>query len=300
MSDVAVVGVGDWGRNLLRVFDEAADVQRCCHAGAPDTREWLTDAYPGVGVTTDYDEVLASDVEAVVVATPIDTHVDLVERALRAGKHVFVEKPLGPDRSGAAAVADVARERDLVVFVGYLFVHHPLFERVGALAREGLGSVRLSWNYVGEFATHLVTDYVCHPVSVTTALFGGRPDAVAVTGVEDVTDGPGPDALSARLTYGDVDCSLRVSRLSPRDSSTRVAVATDAGDYYLWDDTVLRRLGEDGRFREVATADAEPLAAECRAFLRAVASGTTPRTDGAFAVTVHDVLAEIAAAARTF
>lgn len=299
MTELAVVGVGDWGENLVRTFDAAANVSRCCHAGDPDTAARLADQYPHVVVTTDYETVLASDVDAVVVATPIDTHSSLVKRALRADKHVFVEKPLGERRAGAARAGRLANERGLVLFVGYLFVHHPLFERVGALVDDEVRSVDLAWNYVGGFTSELVTDYVCHPVSVTTALFDAAPDAVDVTACRDVTSGPGPDAVSCTLSYGETPCHLRVSRISPREANTRVAVETERG-ISVWDDTVLRRFDEEtGEFRTVATADTEPLAAECRAFCRCVERDESPTTDGEFAGTVHGVLGRVRHGCRT-
>jgi predicted dehydrogenase len=297
MTDLALVGAGDWGRNLLRVLDDETDatVPVCCHAGDPETRGWLVDNYPNVTVTTDYDDVLASDVDAVVIATPIPTHADLVCRALDAGTHVFCEKPLGPERAGAARAAELADHRDLTLFVGYLFVHHPLFARVSdIIATEGVRRVSLEWNYVGGFDTDLTRDLVSHPVSVTTALFGegdapGDPDDVTVA-VREGVDGR-VDRLDCTLTYREVPCDLRVSRLAPREAANRVTLVTDAGNCYVWDDTVLRRFDHGSEsFERVAAAGTEPLAAECGAFLACLDAETVPKTDGGFAVAVQETL----------
>ena len=90
---VAIVGLGYWGPNLARNFDDLAELRWLCDA-SPDALERFGTRYPQARASTDYDEVLADpELNAVVVATPAVTHYELAKRALEAGKHVLVEKP---------------------------------------------------------------------------------------------------------------------------------------------------------------------------------------------------------------
>jgi predicted dehydrogenase len=124
---VAVVGLGYWGPNLVRNLHElpVAEVVTICDRRA-DLLEKLGRRYPGVGRTESFDDVLADPaIEAVAIATPVGTHYELASAALRAGKHVFVEKPLAPSADEAQALFELARELGLVLMAGHTFLYSP-------------------------------------------------------------------------------------------------------------------------------------------------------------------------------
>src|SRR6059058_1569854 len=100
---VAVVGLGYWGPNLLRALFELTDVEvRYICDLEEDRLMRFMKRYPGAKATVDLDDILADpEVDAVIVATPVFTHFDLATRCLRAGKHVFVEKPLASSSAAA-------------------------------------------------------------------------------------------------------------------------------------------------------------------------------------------------------
>ncbi|HUZ83590.1 MAG TPA: Gfo/Idh/MocA family oxidoreductase, partial [Gaiellales bacterium] len=105
---IGLVGLGGWGKNLLRNFASLAeaDLRWACDAD-PGRRDTFTPAHPSTRFTGDVDDLLGDpDLEAVVIATPVPTHLDLALRALAAGKHVMVEKPM------ATSVADADRMID--------------------------------------------------------------------------------------------------------------------------------------------------------------------------------------------
>ena len=125
MIRIGVIGYGYWGPNLVRNFIECPDavVRMVC-----DTREErLAQAmrrYPGVTATTVPSELYSHPtVDAVVVATPVETHFDLALAALRAGKHVLVEKPIAASSEQASRLIDEAQARNLVLMVGHTFVY---------------------------------------------------------------------------------------------------------------------------------------------------------------------------------
>src|SRR5438128_1866751 len=141
---VGVIGVGYWGPKLVRNF-----------MAAPGARmQWVADleirllddvrtAFPQMRTTRDYRELLAADdVDAIVIATPVSTHARLATEALRAGKHLLVEKPLSDSVSSAEALVDLAAAQQRVLMVGHTFVYHPAVRVLRDLVQNGdLGRV---------------------------------------------------------------------------------------------------------------------------------------------------------------
>ena len=136
---VAVVGLGYWGPNLLRnAWEiEGAHVAAVCDRDT-EALERACARYPSIRPMTTFDEVLASDeVEAVVIATPVSTHFELARAALRAGKHVFVEKPLAERSEQCYELIEIADADDLVLMPGHTFLYSPPVRKVKELLDAG-------------------------------------------------------------------------------------------------------------------------------------------------------------------
>jgi predicted dehydrogenase len=136
---VAVVGLGYWGPNLLRNAWET-DGMRVAAACDRDAARLAAVAhrYPSVRTTRRYEDVLAADdVDAVMLATPVGTHHDLARQALRAGKHVFVEKPLAESSEQCRELMALADERSLVLMPGHTFLYSPPARKVKELVDAG-------------------------------------------------------------------------------------------------------------------------------------------------------------------
>jgi predicted dehydrogenase len=139
---VGVAGLGLWGKNLVRNFEELAELRVLCDI-SPGARAEFGRRFPRARVTGDFGELLADpELEAVVIATPVPTHYALAKQALEAGKHVFVEKPpamRGDEMEELCALAD---ERDLTLMPGHLLLYHPGVRKVKELVDSGeLGEV---------------------------------------------------------------------------------------------------------------------------------------------------------------
>ncbi|HVM17397.1 MAG TPA: Gfo/Idh/MocA family oxidoreductase [Gaiellaceae bacterium] len=196
---IAVAGLGHWGKNLVRNFDELADLRWLCDV-SPELRARFEPRYPAARVTDDFDEVLADpDVDAVVVATPVPTHYELAMRALEAGKHVFVEKPPAMRAREMEEMCALASERDLVLMPGHLLLYHPGVRKMKELVdsgelgdvlcvygnRQNLGIIRKDENALWSLGVH--------DLSVILWLVGEEPvevwahgNAFLNPGVEDV------------------------------------------------------------------------------------------------------------------
>jgi predicted dehydrogenase len=142
--NIAVVGLGYWGPNLLRALFELSDaeVSYICDLDEDRLTRFMK-RYPSAQATVELDDILRDpDVDAVVIATPVFTHFDMAARCLRAGKHVFVEKPLASSSSGADDLLTLADEMNRVIMCGHTFLYSPAVREVKNMLRRGdLGEI---------------------------------------------------------------------------------------------------------------------------------------------------------------
>jgi predicted dehydrogenase len=196
---VGVAGLGHWGRNLVRNFDELAELRLLCDVSS-ELRESFSVRYPNARVTERYDDLLEdSELDAVVVATPVPTHYDLARRALAAGKHVFVEKPPAVRADEMEEMVALAESNGLVLMPGHLLLYHPAVRKLKELVdggelgevlcvygnRQNLGIIRKEENALLSLGVH--------DLSVILYLVGEEPseawahgNAFLNPGVEDV------------------------------------------------------------------------------------------------------------------
>lgn len=199
MTRVGVAGLGYWGPNLARNFDELADLTWLADL-SPELQEKFAARYPNARVTGDFDELLADDgLDAVVIATPVPTHYELAKKALEAGKHVLVEKPPAMTAAEMDELVALASGSDLVLMPGHLLLYHPGVLKLKELIdagelgdvlcvygnRQNLGIVRTNENALWSLGVH--------DLSVILYLLDEEPsDAIAhgrdflTEGVEDV------------------------------------------------------------------------------------------------------------------
>ena len=138
---IGVAGLGYWGPNLARNFAELGTLTWLCDLD-PTLRETFATRYPGATVTDSFEELLASEVQGVVIATPVPTHYALAKQALEAGKHVLVEKPPAMRAAEIDELVEIAAERDLVLMPGHLLLYHPAVRKLKELIDAGeLGEV---------------------------------------------------------------------------------------------------------------------------------------------------------------
>jgi predicted dehydrogenase len=196
---VGLAGLGKWGPNLARNFDDLAELAWLCDL-SEESRTRYAARYPSARTTASFDDVLGDDsVDAVVVATPVPTHYELARLALEAGKHVLVEKPPAMLTVEMEELVRLAREHERVLMPGHLLLYHPGVRKLKELVdsgslgevlcvygnRQNLGVIRSNENALWSLGVH--------DLSVILWLLGEEPDeAIAVgrdflqPGVEDV------------------------------------------------------------------------------------------------------------------
>jgi predicted dehydrogenase len=193
--NVGVVGLGYWGPNLARNFDELGALTWLCDMDDA-RREAFAARYPDARATGDLEEMLADDkLDAVVVATPVPTHYDLAKRALQAGKHVLVEKPPAMRAAEMDELVELAAKGDLVLMPGHLLLYHPGIQKVKELIdsgqlgdvlciygnRQNLGIVRTNENALWSLGVH--------DLSVILHLLDEEPSEAVAHGRDFLTEG---------------------------------------------------------------------------------------------------------------
>src|SRR5258708_12963854 len=138
MMRTGLIGLGYWGPNLARVLSQArqSEFAACCDLDAA-RRQKIARQYPGVAMFNNVDDLLDSDVEAVLVATPIATHYELARRALLAGKHVFVEKPLSDTSVRARELKIMAPSLGRTLMAEHTFPYSPPAVKINEIIDSG-------------------------------------------------------------------------------------------------------------------------------------------------------------------
>jgi predicted dehydrogenase len=191
---VGVVGYGYWGPNLVRNFmalpADQARVKSICDARS-ERLAIATRVYPSIGVLADFESVIADpEIDLVALATPVSSHFPLAERALRAGKHVLVEKPLAASVAEAEQLVSLARNMKRQLFVDHTFVFTPAVRKMREMVEGGsigellyYDSTRINLG-IFQHDVDVVWDLVPHDLSILDYLLGGQvPSSVSCTGV---------------------------------------------------------------------------------------------------------------------
>ena len=312
---VAVVGVGLWGRNHARNYAEigalAAVVDR-----DPEAAGRLAAAH-GVPALS-FNEVLADrGIEAVAMALPPSQNLTLGTRALEAGKHLFVEKPMAMTTREAGELLASADRLDRRLMVGHILQYHPAFLALADLVRRGrLGrlrsivSTRLDLGRIRREEDALWA-LAPHDVSMILALVGSPPERVDASGGYH-THATIADTTTLDLRFADdVRAEIRVSWLHPFKEQRLVVVGEGAMAVFddrepwerklaLYAHSLVDRDGTPFAMRAepgfVSIERGEPLRQECLHFLRCIATGERPRTDGREGLGVLSVLERASAA----
>jgi predicted dehydrogenase len=313
---IGVVGLGYWGPNLARNFDRlpGAELRWICDQ-SQEARERFAPAFPDAHTSGDLDELLEDpELDAVVIATHVPSHAALATRALNAGKHCFVEKPLAYSVAEADQVVAAAREAGRVLMVGHLLEYHPGVQKLKELAESGeLGDIHYLYSNrlnLGKLRPdeNALWSLGAHDVSVLLYLAGGeepsdceaRGESYMQPGIEDVVFCylRFPSGLAAHLHLSWLDPhkerrftvvgSKKMATFDDMEIERKVTVYDKGFDqkYESYGEYVTR----SGDIWSPHISNEEPLRIECRHFIERIADGGEPRSDGDSGLRVVRVL----------
>jgi predicted dehydrogenase len=315
---IGVIGAGYWGPNLIRNFSQLpqADLRMVCDL-QQERLDHIQSRFPEVQTSRNYLDLIHSDVEAVVVATPVSTHYPLVKACLQAGKHVLVEKPLACNSAEGEEMVDLAYQMGRVLMTGHTFLYNPAVIAVRELIESGeIGQVY----YVNGTRVNLglyqpdinvMWDLAPHDISILLYLLGMEPHQASARGGMFVKPGVYDVAyLTLNFPHG-VMADLRVSWLDP--CKIRRITVVGSKKMLVYDDieavnkVMLYDKGVDiqpytDTFEEFHLAYRygeavpypvqwdEPLKLECQHFLDCICTGCQSRSDGEQGLKVIRVL----------
>jgi len=198
MIKIGVIGYGYWGPNLVRNFAETSGATVACVADLNQNRlDLVQKRYPGVRTTTQFQDLLTDpSIDAIAVATPVHTHFELGMAALKAGKHLWLEKPMTETSLQARKLIDEAEKRNLVLIVDHTFIYTGAVRKMSELIKSGdIGSVyyydstRVN---LGLFQrdVSVISDLAVHDFSILDYLLGEQPVAVSAVGTHHFPDTP--------------------------------------------------------------------------------------------------------------
>jgi protoporphyrinogen oxidase/predicted dehydrogenase len=240
---IGVVGVGYWGPNLVRNLAESPsfEITHLCDL-RPEALDSISQRYPGIPCTTRFEEVLRDGaVEAVAIATPVSTHHALAMSAIQAGKHAFVEKPLGASSDEVLELTAAAEENDLVLMPGHTFLYSPSVTTIKGLIDSGeLGEIYFISSSRVNLGLHqpdvsVVWDLGPHDFSILRYWLGALPSEVSALSRSCLLPEV-PDVCFINLRYpsGTV-AHVELSWLSP--SKLRRTAIVGSKKMVVYDDT---------------------------------------------------------------
>ena len=234
-TGVAVIGLGYWGPNLLRVLADKpeAQVRWICDLDRERLNRYRR-RYPSVRITSHIERVLADPgVETVIIATPVNTHYDLAAQALEAGKHVFVEKPLAPSAALADDLAQMAADRGLLLMCGHTFVYSPPVRAIKRMLEAGtLGDIYFISSSRVNLGLHqrdvsVIWDLGPHDFSILLYWLNELPTSVRAVGRDSIVPGIA-DVAFVTLTFGSgIVANVELSWLAPSKLRRTVLVGSE-------------------------------------------------------------------------
>jgi predicted dehydrogenase len=317
MINLAVVGYGYWGPNIVRNVMERPELELwgLCELST-ERVDRFDRRYPGQRTCGSFEEMLADpDVDAVSIATPPSTHYPLAKRALEAGKHVLVEKPLATTAAHAEELMELADRAGLVLMPGHTFLYSPAVNKVRELiAGDELGEIYFitsSRMNLGIYQPDgVVLDLAPHDLSILLYWLDRPVASVTATGSTVFQEGvPETAFLTLRFEDGPT-ANVQLSWLAPHKvrqtiivGSKRMVVYDDAaidGAVRIYDRgvdfTEPTTFGEyqltyrSGDMLVPRLEPAEPLGLELADFARAIETGASPRSHSRLGVDIVRIL----------
>ncbi len=225
MLNIAQIGVGYWGPNLLRniVANKRCQITRVVDLST-DRRDYVKGLYPDIEVTDRIEKVFQDAViDAVVIATPVDTHFNLAIQTLEAGKHILVEKPLARSVEEVERIGKKVQEKNLVAMVGHTFLFNAAVRYVKQLIDSGeLGNIRYIYSQrlnLGRIRSDVdaLWNFAPHDISIIQYWLGNpMPLSVVKRGIDYIQRGVN-DVVFMNIIYpGKIMANIHVSWLDPR------------------------------------------------------------------------------------
>ena len=291
--NIGIIGIGRWGKNLVREFSKISNIIGCASNGAPDNVDWLKKNYPHIRHFTNYHDLLKNpEINAIAIATPTPTHFPLTQDSIIASKHVFVEKPLTANSQEAATLIKLAGKNGVKLFVGHILIYHPVAAMLKQIfADNPPDQIQFFLQKWGTFQGDAIWELASHDIALILDWFG-EPETISLLDQGGLITKRDWATIHIGFTNRP-NCSISVNRIA--HSKQRFVTAAAGKNLWLWENDSLYRLVDHPQpeLSLIYQATEQPLAIECQAFLDNIANKTEPLTNGEFGLKVVKTLEQL-------
>lgn len=265
---VAQVGLGRWGQRLLPRLLAHCEVPVVCNRSGGEGRDHALRTNPAAQYCSSITSVLGRvDIDAVAIATPIDTHGELVRTVLEHGKHVYVTKPLCTSAVEAGSLVELAERNGLTLFVGHTHVYHPAISQlIKITAQRPVRAASSTWQKWGTFDSDIWYNLGSHEVAVALALLRESPKRVELLHRQAVVTRDS-DILSTRLTFSDERVWLLQLNRASRLRNKALWLELSDGGALIWEGQEIVETTVKGETLTHPVCSEEALDLEIRAFI---------------------------------
>ncbi|MDC0173682.1 Gfo/Idh/MocA family oxidoreductase [Nitrosopumilus sp.] len=266
MKRIGIIGMGKWGKNLIKEFSNFVEIPICVTNGNKENIKWTQKFFPKTKTSTNINDVLNDNsIDAIVIATPITTHYELIKKSLKAGKHVFVEKPMVQTVTHANDIIDIAKQKKLCLFVGHIFLHNQIFKQIKKINKsEPIIELNFDWRKFGTFEENIFENLLSHELSINLELFGIPNKFELLSKSSCITD---IDSIYVKLDYGKNRTSdIHINRIS--NYKKKVITIITKKNLFIWDENKLFKLNKKTKsFKVYFESSKTPLFLECKNFV---------------------------------
>lgn len=315
--NIAIVGLGYWGPNLVRNFCQLDNV--CVHSICDINEKRFASIiknYPAIKTTTDFNEILNNpDISAVVIALPTALHYEYAKKALLAGKHVLVEKPMTSSSAQAEELIELAKKQQKILMVDHTFVYYGPVQKIKEIINSGeLGKIyyfdsqRINLGLLRPDA-NVIWDLACHDISILNYLLEEKPVSVSAVGTCHFGNKK-EEIAHLMIKYGtDLVSHVHVSWLSPVKIRQILIGGENKMIYFddiqpsekikIYDRSVKMDLSKEtpfdpvyrsGEIRIPVYNQKEALLLECEDFVECIKTGKQPLTNAESGLNVVKIL----------
>lgn len=314
MLKIGVVGCGYWGPNLIRNFTQLPDVKIACCDVSEERLKQMKSLFYDIEVFNNYDKLLSSGVDAVAISTPVASHYEIAKKAIEAGKHALVEKPITKTSHEAMDLIKLSERKKVALMVDHTFEFVPSVKKIREILKEGqLGdiyTINTTRVNLGLFQKdiNVLLDLAPHDISILRYILDQEPISVRAFAGSFISPKIQDTAYLFIKFRNKVMAHLHLSWLSPRKirevtiiGSKKMLVYDDVQPnekIKIYDKGVSVQKNElpptkyyssyaefqffyrSGDIFVPKVDDVEPLKEVCRHFIECIKTGKKPLTDG--------------------
>ena len=311
-KNIAVVGCGYWGKNLVRNFSELGALYSVSDVNT-ETAKNYANQYQVNNLTFD-ETINDTNIKGVVLTVPAELHAEMAIEAMNKGKHVFVEKPLALNETDAKIMIEISKKNNVKLMVGHLLHYHPIFKEIKKIVEkseigklEYIQSSRLSF---GRYRSKedIIWSFAPHDISMILALANEKPNIIKWNSKSIIKENHADIANIFMEFPSGLKTNISVSWINPNKEVKLVVTGSSAmlifDDTKPWEEKLslysydIKRTDKLINFKKsslkfVEVPEEEPLKNECKHFIESINQKTQPLTDGTEGLKVVEVLSAI-------